>query len=997
MVQMKKFNYIYICVVLLLGFISNNIFAQQVNFSPRTSPQAPVPYRGVQNYNLQGDFVMLGNANLGFTTVSRRNDNTSNNQDYPMSYIDIDGDNTTVNSSTSELKLGDINPNCSEVIYAGLYWTGKANSSSETMILSTGASSTARTNGSSNFNGGYSLNITAGTYTVSSPMNNATLGTYTFSGGGVNTVFRFRSWRTTNNDNSYTGTVTVQVGSGVESAPISGTISNNDPFVFTFDEPYMINTGSQTIYISSISKRRNNISINTSYSTTVVSGGKLLDKRRVKLKKEGQSYKTVSADDNLNAIYYPSSQSAIYVGYADITDYVRQHGVGNYSVADMALVEGSNSNPGYFGGWGMVVIYKNPAMKWRDITVFDGYTYISSGTQQFDISGFRAAQNSDVNIKMGIMSGEGDRGTSGDYIQIRNRNDNNSYTTLSHGGNSTDNFFNASIYTGNNSRNPSYTNNSGIDISMFNLPNTNNVIINNNQTSTRFRYGTNGDFYTIFNVVFAVDAYVPEVVGENTPANAGTVHNSTVIPGQDLDFDLKIYNKGEEAVNNTKIEIPIPFNMHYSPTATIHPGTGVVAIPTGTTISWIPPTGAPSSATPQNTPGGKLVWTIGTLPKDSSKSILQGTLKYKLRVTENCALLATAGPCGLKVKINGKITGVGATSTTPVSSDLVRDYGAAACAGPIYDDFESTIAVSQTFIQNCTPPPVENGMLQFVAFCSLPDNEFPRAQIVGEYPWGTKFFTSQPANYDQTTDVLTGDFAVTTDGTKTTYWAVVPGMDPGCFIRLQTSLTLVTTSPTAQNIALCAGKPIILSVTRSATGVANNYQLFYYSSSSFTTPMTSIPNAAGTYWVGEGVNQNGVICTGPKVQFTVTVNPLPIVQQNLSNISICENNNTQFIVTASTPAGTITYQWEYASASAPMVWNTFSNSTYSGQITVNNASLNITNAVRIGANSINGMKVRLKVINTNGCEEFSNEVVIQIKDCRAITNPMLPNKGKKQS
>jgi len=855
---MKKFNYIYICLILLLGFVSNNIFAQEVNFSPRTSQQAQVPYKGVQNYNLQGDFVMMGNANLGFTDLNRRNDNSSNNQSFGVSYIDIDGDNSTINSSSSELKLGDFDPTCSEIIYAGLYWTGR--------------------------------------------------------GDGTNNI--------------------------------------------SFDV-----------------------------------NGVTYFKNRVKLKKEGQPYQWVNAQNN--QIRYPNTnqQSGIFVGYADITDYVRLHGVGNYSVADIALREGRDGT-GHFGGWGMVVIYKNTQAKWRDITVFDGYAYISSGTQSFDISGFRAAQNGDVNIKMGIMAGEGDKGTSNDYIEIRNRTS-DSYTRLSHGGNSSSNFFNASIFTGSNNRNPNYSNNAGIDIAMFDLPNGGNTIINNNQTTTRFRYGTNGDFYTIFSVVFAVDAYVPEVVGENSPASAGTVHNSTVIPGQDLEFDLKIYNKGEEAVNNTKVEIPIPFNMHYSPTATIQVGTGAVKIPNNTTVSWVPPTGAPVGATPQSTPGGKLVWNIGTLPKDDTKSILQGTLKYKLKVTENCALLATVGPCGLKVKINGKITGVGATSTTPVSSDLVRDYGAAACAGPVYDDFESTIAVNQTFIQNCIPPPVENGMLQFVAFCSLPGNAFPRTQITGEYPWGTKFFTSQPANYDQTTDIVTGNFPVNANGTKITYWAVVPGMDPGCFIRLQTSLTLVTTSPTAQNVTFCAGDIVTLSVTRSATGVANNYQLFYYASNG-TTLLTSAPTTEGTYFVAEGVNQNGVICTGSKVSFTITINALPTVQQNLANISICENNNLQFGATASTPTGTITYQWEYASTTAPTVWNTLINTTYNAQISVNNASLNITNAVRLGTNSINGMKVRLKAVNSSGCAAYSNEISIEIKDCRAITNPMLPNKTNKQ-
>lgn len=857
---MKKFNYLYICVILFIGFLSNNVFAQEVPFNPRTSQEAPSPYKGVQNYNLQGDFVMIGNANLGFTHTNRRNDNSSNNQSYPMSYIDIDGDNNTINSSSSELKLGDFDPTCSEIIYAGLYWTGKGD-----------------------------------------------------------------------------------------------------------------NTGSKTINI----------------------GGTPYRKDRVKFKKEGETYEWVNAGNNLNEIRYPSSQSNIYVGYADVTEYVKEHGVGNYYVADMALVQGSNSNPGYFGGWGMVVIYKNPAMKWRDITVFDGYAYISSGRQEFDISGFRAAQNGAINIKMGIMAGEGDKGTSGDYIEIRQRTS-NSYTRLSHDDNSTNNFFNASIFTGGNNRNPSNSNNAGVDIAMFNLPNTNNAIINNNQNSTRFRYGTSGDYYSIFSIVFAVDAYVPEVVGENTPANTGTVHGSTVIPGQDLEFDLKIYNKGEEAVNNMKVEIPIPFNLHYAPTATVQVGTGAVTIPGNTTVNWVAPAGAPPGATPQNTPGGTLVWNIGTLPYDATKSILQGTLKYKLKVTENCALLTTAGPCGLQVKINGKITGTGATSNTAVSSDLVRDYGSGACAGPIYDDFESTINISDDFKTNCSPPPVENGMLQFVAFCSLSGNVFPRAHIVDLYPSGTKFFTSQPTGYSQTTNVLTGDFPVNTNGTKTIYWAVVPGMDPGCFIRLQTSLTLVTTTPTAQNVTFCKGDIVTLNVTRSVTGVDNNYELFYYDTLSATTPMTTPPNPATvgthTYWVAEGVNQNGIICTGNKIQFTITIYEQPTVAQNVADVSICENSDTQFTVTTS---GATSYAWEYTTAAAPTVWLTLDNSSFSGQITLTNNTMSVSHAMRVGTNSIDGIKVRLKAINDNGCEAYSNEIAIEVKDCRAITNPMLPSKANK--
>src|SRR5690606_15025923 len=88
-------------------------------FAPRTSTQAPAPYTGVSNYNLQGDFAMIGNTNL---TLVDYGNNTGNNES--MRYVDIDNDANTFNSSSAALMIPDAN--CSEIIYAGLYWTGRA-------------------------------------------------------------------------------------------------------------------------------------------------------------------------------------------------------------------------------------------------------------------------------------------------------------------------------------------------------------------------------------------------------------------------------------------------------------------------------------------------------------------------------------------------------------------------------------------------------------------------------------------------------------------------------------------------------------------------------------------------------------------------------------------------------------------------------------------------------------------------------------------------------
>ena len=55
-----------------------------------------------------------------------------NNNDFTMTYVDIDGDASTFNSSTSQLLM----PSGSEVLFAGLYWGGRTNSTFPTGLTS---------------------------------------------------------------------------------------------------------------------------------------------------------------------------------------------------------------------------------------------------------------------------------------------------------------------------------------------------------------------------------------------------------------------------------------------------------------------------------------------------------------------------------------------------------------------------------------------------------------------------------------------------------------------------------------------------------------------------------------------------------------------------------------------------------------------------------------------------------------------------------------------
>jgi hypothetical protein len=201
-----------------------------------------------------------------------------------------------------------------------------------------------------------------------------------------------------------------------------------------------------------------------------------LQKRTVKFRGPGEaSYTSYVATSN--NIRYPGDNS-MYVGFVEVTEKVQQRGLGEYWVADMALTTGDGGSTGYYGGWGMVVVYGNSKMQKRDITIFDGYAFMDGNQDlsfELPVSGFNSALNGAVNTKLGLMAGEGDVTITGDQFEIQKLNTSN-YEILSHGGNATNNFFNSSIFTGGNARNPNLVNNTGMDISMFTIPNPGNSV-----------------------------------------------------------------------------------------------------------------------------------------------------------------------------------------------------------------------------------------------------------------------------------------------------------------------------------------------------------------------------------------------------------------------------------------------------------------------------------------------------------------------------------------
>ncbi|AWG21596.1 hypothetical protein FFWV33_08650 [Flavobacterium faecale] len=427
---------------------------------------------------------------------------------------------------------------------------------------------------------------------------------------------------------------------------------------------------SKVIYAGLYWTGKSAINNNAPFNVTKNGVTKTFDKKVIKLKGgSASSYTTITA--NSTDLYYPqNTDDDIFVGYKEITDYVKTNGVGNYTVADIALVEGNNV-PGYLGGWGIIIVYENPKMKDRAVTIFDGYAYVDLGnTGTIPISGFFATLSGNVVMKLGVMASEGDRNRAGDALQILKLNsptspyNSSNYLALSHANNTTTNFFNSSIYTDGNTRNPNYLNNTGMDISMFNVPNTGNSIIANGQTSTTFRYSSENDKFSIFAFAMAVDAYIPKPIASvkvNTIGGVTPTLPLTASPGDEIQYKIDIKNNGSEATKNTILTIPVPTSTLYT----------ISSISTSNIHSTFSPASAPYFDSSLNA----IIWNVGNIPLPSDPDTLLGSLLFKLKLTTDCATLFNMG-CDNAISLNGIIAGQGAITNVGFSDAISQgiDY-----------------------------------------------------------------------------------------------------------------------------------------------------------------------------------------------------------------------------------------------------------------------------------------------------------------------------------
>lgn len=496
---------------------------------------------------------------------------------------------------------------------------------------------------------------------------------------------------------------------------------------------------------------------------------KIFHKQEIKIKGPGQT-EYVQLRASPNDIWYPKTmdeQYGMFAGFVEITDYVKSSGSGSYTVADIAISEGQGGPVGFYGGWGMVVVYENHLMKQRDVVVFDGFAFVASFLDEeyfLTLGGFSAMEAGNVNLKMGIMAGEGDRGGLGDYFEIERGVLTNDFLRLSHPQNQPNNFFNATINTGGNDRNPLLENNTGIDIAMFTIPNIGNSVIGNGQTSTRFRYGSTIDTYAVFNITFAIDADRPLVEGLHQLVSEHDFEDDVflVSPGDELKFTLEIRNKGNEGITAGKVVIPIPLSV-----------TSEVA----TMEAFFSPNNVNQPYYDGNLgAGGSLVWEIGDLPVSQDPEFLLAKLEYTLKVVESCAAFSGFS-CNPTVSIAGEISGINRQTEAPFSGiKIIQGYlNSTACSSsPIVEPYRFLLDPAELSNEDCTDEETK----QVFEFCNYEPPFLPIEEIADAFPPETRFFNEFPITFTSIEYTARNPIPVV-DG-FTEYFAVLRG-ENDCF------------------------------------------------------------------------------------------------------------------------------------------------------------------------------------------------------------------------
>ena len=311
-----------------------------------------------------------------------------------------------------------------------------------------------------------------------------------------------------------------------------------------------------------------------------------------------------------------------YSAFANVTSRVQAGGSGVYKLSGIQAGRAADR----YAGWSLVVVVGNPGLSPKNMVVFDGYATINSSAPtsvSTTVSGFRTPPAGAVTTRIGAVAYEGDRGSTGDSLQLNGAN-------LSNALNPANNFFNSSITnvgTALSAKAPNYVNQLGFDIDIVNAPG-----LANNATSATMTFTTGGETYFPAVLTFNTDVFEP-VVESNLLKSVVDLNGGSVAPGDILEYTLAYANTGNDGTLETVVTDAIPANSTYVP--------GSLSIPTGANAGAKTDAAGDDQAQYIATAPARVVFRIGTGANATTGGALapgdNGAIRFRVQVNAAAA------------------------------------------------------------------------------------------------------------------------------------------------------------------------------------------------------------------------------------------------------------------------------------------------------------------------------------------------------------------------
>lgn len=247
-----------------------------------------------------------------------------------------------------------------------------------------------------------------------------------------------------------------------------------------------------------------------------------------------------------------------YTAYADVTKLLQEGGAGTYWAGDLPLATGYDT----YGGWSLVIVYKDDTCPQNDLNVFFGHRIIDQSTlAEIQIDNLVTPPAGPVRSSIGMVMWESDESGKGDYIAI-GKDAASPHRKISDALNSEDNMASSTVtYKGRfvSDRNPAYTNTHGMDAKVLELTD----YMENSQTSLHIRAGSNGDVYypTIF--TSEIELYKPNVTVEKSVKNITRPDAASAMEGDTLEYTIHLKNLGYDTATCNTATDALPANVDY--------------------------------------------------------------------------------------------------------------------------------------------------------------------------------------------------------------------------------------------------------------------------------------------------------------------------------------------------------------------------------------------------------------------------------------------------